>query len=180
MRSNDTCARRALPVAAADTRKRIAGARRSSITLSLFFQRYEIADDIGQLLRAQLVAVRRHRRFLDEAEVAQVRLLKRSQLLLGVEDLHRERVQVEQPARRRDTVARHDTIKPVASQNLVVRIDERGLDFDAATKLADVAQVGTQPRSVAADAVTTEARTFVLEHGFSAFGDSGSRSAPLC
>src|SRR2546426_378688 len=143
MRSNDTCARRATPVAAADSRKRIAGALRNIMPSSLFFQRHEIADDIGQLLRAQLVAVRRHRRFLDEAEVAQVRLLKRSQLLFGIEDLHRERVQVEQPARRRDTVARDDTIKPVASQNLLVRIEERGLNLDAAAELADVAQVGT-------------------------------------
>ena len=54
-------------------------------------QRREVADEVGQFLRAQLVTIGRHRRGLEQAELAQIRLLEQQQPLLRIEQLQRRR-----------------------------------------------------------------------------------------
>ena len=76
------------------------------------FQRNQVADQVRQFLGAQLVAIRRHRRAVDEGVLAQGRLLKGPQLFFGIEELHGEEVVIEEPAGDLGALARDDAEEP--------------------------------------------------------------------
>src|SRR5262245_1130949 len=76
---------------------------------SLSSQGQEIRNDIGQLLRAELLLVRRHRRFAVDHVLAKVGLDERHQTLAIVDELHGVGVFVESAPGHNSTVASNGT-----------------------------------------------------------------------
>src|SRR5262245_6005321 len=76
---------------------------------SLSSQGQEIRNDIGQLLRAELLPVRRHRRFAVDPILAKVGLDERHQTLAFVDALPAVAVFAEPPPAHHPTVTSHGT-----------------------------------------------------------------------
>src|SRR5689334_20945735 len=76
------------------------------------FERQQIRDDIGGFLRRQLALVRGHRR-VHEAELLEVALDERPELLLGVEHFDGEGVVAQEVAGHDGAVALHHAVKTV-------------------------------------------------------------------
>ena len=83
--------------------------------------------------------------------LAEIGLHERPQLLLGVEQLHRERVVPEQASRDRRTVAEDDAVEPVVRLDVGGRLDEGPLELGDAADGADGGQFRSDARAGAAD-----------------------------
>ena len=100
--------------------------------------------------------------------LAQVSLRERTQLLVRVENLDRERVVIEQPAGDRRTVAGRYAVEAIRRKHLGCRIEQRLLEFDAAAQLADTRQIGPDSRTDAVDPMARRARTLPVEYRLAA------------
>ena len=117
-------------------------------------ERGEIRDDVGQLLRTELVLVGRHRRRREDSEFLQIGFLQGQELFLIGQQLKRERVFIQPAAVDRAPVLRDGAHRPVDGHHQAAGIQQRLLDRRRAPGAADVAQVRRHPRSGCADAMT--------------------------
>src|SRR5579871_6538002 len=132
------------------------------------FQRKKIRNDIRAFVGIQCVLVRGHRRSLDDGVLAEVGFDQRDEMLLLVDDLDRVAVFVEPPAADGFSVARYGAYKTIRRLDGSVGVQQRSFEDLRSAAAADVAQVGTDARSFAVDAMTRDALAFCLEDGLSA------------
>src|SRR5690606_9955196 len=116
-----------------------------------------------------LVPIRWHQR-IDEAVLDEVGLLERAQPLVEIEELHGERVVVQQPALPLFAGAGHDSIEPIVRLNLERRIENRRHQMAGAAKAADPAQVGADTSAAPVDPMAVRALALALEERLAALG----------
>src|SRR5207244_8869580 len=80
--------------------------------------------------------------------------------------LHGEGVEIQQPARCGRAVLGRDVVEAVVAEDFGVRVEERSLELDGPAQLADVGQVRTQSRAVAADTMARRAGALAFKERF--------------
>src|SRR5579863_10515516 len=119
------------------------------------FQAYQVTYQIRQLTLSQLVLIRGHGRFFEDAGFFQVRAPERYQASGRIEHLHGVLVFVEERAGDGRAFFRHSAESPVLRENFRIGIRDRTLEFAGQPQITDVAQIGAGTRALAPDAVAT-------------------------
>src|SRR5580698_1387354 len=87
-----------------------------------------------------------------------------------IQDLHRERVDVEKPAGDGLALLGDRAIKAILRQHFLVRLKQRAFQLDGAAQAADVAQIRPHARSVGAHSMALPASALAFEDGLAASG----------
>src|SRR5215831_17325247 len=112
--------------------------RQSVRSSSSASQRHEVRHDVRELLRIECASIRRHLGRRLDRELLEFASVERAQLLLRVEDLHRETALIEQAAGDDVAVLRHRPYEAVVVVDIGTRVYERLFDLERTPDDADV------------------------------------------
>jgi hypothetical protein len=103
--------------------------------------RREIADDVGDLLGAELALVRRHQPVLDDRVLAQFGSRERLEPLVRGQHLDTERILVEDPADHRGAIVHHDAHAAVLGKDLLVGSDDGARELLGTAVVPDAGEI---------------------------------------
>ena len=111
-------------------------------------------DEIGKILRAHLVRIRRHRIRRHYLEFTKARFLKGSELIGGVDELHTESILVEDSSRDRFSVASHQADGAVLGVNILAGCYQGGMYLVGGSSSPNTGQVRSNIGAYVANTVT--------------------------